>query len=131
MSLNNQLACMLSKIQNGQRANLKKVIISKNKFSAPVLKLLFQEGFISGHCEEEKSKFPSHQVYLKYNKGNPTIAKIKCISKPGKYIYKSLRDLRNTVEPSGVYIVSTVKGILTDREAINNNLGGKLLFKIN
>ena len=105
--------------------------MKKNKFSLPLLKLLYKEGLISGYSEKKEGAFVTYLVWLKYFQGNPLINKLTCISKPGKPIYKSVKDLREYKELTSEYIVSTVEGLLKPSEAIEKNLGGILLCKVN
>ena len=130
MSLNSQLASMLSRIQNGQLANVKKVLIENSKYASSILSVLYKEGLISGFTKKEESTFPKYEVYLKYYKGAPLMNKLECIARPGKHTYKTSKDLRKLVSMSGIYLLSTVEGVLTDKEAIRKGLGGKLLCKI-
>ena len=130
MSLNSQLASMLSRIQNGQLANMKKVLIENSKYAFPVLSVLYKEGLISGFTRKEEDTFPKYEVYLKYYKGTPLINKLECIARPGKHTYKTSKDLRKLISMSSIHLLSTVEGVLTDKEAIRRKIGGKLLCKI-
>ena len=130
MSLNSQLASMLSRIQNGQLANMKKVLVENNKYASSVLSVLYKEGLISGFTRKEESNFPKYEVHLKYYKGTPLINKLECIARPGKHIYKTSKDLRKLISMSSIHLLSTVEGVLTDKEAIRKGLGGKLLCRI-
>ena len=130
MSLNSQLASMLSRIQNGQLANMKKVLIESSRYISPILSVLYKEGLISGFTKKEDTPFSKYEVYLKYYKGTPLINKLECIARPGKHTYKTARDLQKLINMSGIYLLSTVEGVLTDKEAIRKGVGGKLLCKI-
>ena len=121
---------MLSRIQNGQLASVKKVLIENSKYASSILSVLYKEGLISGFTKKKESTFPKYEVYLKYYKGAPIMNKLECIARPGKHTYKTSKDLRKLVSMSGIYLLSTVEGVLTDKEAIRKGLGGKLLCKI-
>lgn len=130
MSLNSQLATMLSIIQNGQRAQLEMVSVKRNKFSLPIFELLYKEGLISGHSPEKEGSFLRDQVWLKYSQGKPVIKELKCISKPGKPVYKTIEELKLYKDISTLYVVSTVKGIINLQEALKEGLGGVLICKV-
>ena len=122
---------MLSIIKNGQRALLYKVSIPKSNLSLPILRLLYEEGFISGFSLRQEKKFLIYDVTLKYTQGQPVIQDLKCISKPGKQKYITVKEMKQKPKKSGLTIISTVKGVTTQRKAIESNLGGCLLCKIN
>jgi small subunit ribosomal protein S8 len=130
MSLNSQLATMLSIIQNGQRAHLEMVSVKRNKFSLPILGLLYKEGLISGYSLEKEGSFIKDQIWLKYSQGKPVIRELKCISKPGKPVYKTVEELKLYKDVSTLYVVSTVRGLINLQEALKESLGGVLICKI-
>jgi small subunit ribosomal protein S8 len=130
MSLNYQLANALSRIKNGQRAYIPHVYIIHTKLSLAVLELLCREGVINGYSLDKNRKSNQILVNLKYFRGLPVIKNIECVSRPGKRIYKSVREISNYNYISNTYIISTVKGILSDREALLQNVGGEVLCKI-
>jgi len=131
MTLNNQLANMLSIIRNGQRALLSKVAVPQSNLSLPILKLLYKEGFISGFSLQQEGNFYIYEVTLKYVQGQPAIQELDCISKPGKQKYITVKEIKQKFKKSGLMIISTTKGVVTQRSAIENNLGGCLLCKVN
>lgn len=131
MSLNYQLANALSKIKNGQKAYIPHVYIIRTKLSTTIVELLCREGIISGYSLENNSRPNQICINLKYFRGLPVIKDIRCVSRPGKRIYKSVKEISNYNHISSTYIISTVKGILSDREALLQNVGGEVLCKIN
>lgn len=130
MSLNYQLANALSKIKNGQKAYIPHVYIVHTKLSATVVELLCREGVISGYSLENNNRPNQIRIDLKYFRGLPVIKDIECISRPGKRIYKSVKEISNYNSISSVFVISTVKGILSDREALLQNVGGEVLCRI-
>ena len=83
------------------------------------------------HSLENNSRPNQICINLKYFRGLPVIKDIRCVSRPGKRIYKSVKEISNYNHISSTYIISTVKGILSDREALLQNVGGEVLCKIN
>jgi small subunit ribosomal protein S8 len=131
MSLNYQLANALSKIKNGQKAYIPYVYIVHTKLSASIVELLCKEGVISGYSLENSNNRPNQiRIDLKYFRGLPVIKDIECVSRPGKRIYKSVKEISNYSSVSSIFVISTVKGILSDREALLQNVGGEVLCKI-
>lgn len=130
MSLNYQLANALSKIKNGQRAYIPRVYIVRTKLSTTIVELLCREGIISGYSLEHSGRPNQILINLKYFRGLPVIKDIQCISRPGKRIYKSVKEISDYNHISSTYVISTVKGILSDREALLQNVGGEVLCKI-
>lgn len=130
MSLNYQLSNALSKIKNGQKGYVPHVSIVHTKLSASVVDLLCREGIISGYSLKKNNSPNQILINLKYFRGLPVIKDIKCVSRPGKRIYKSVREISDYNNVSSTYIISTVKGILSDREALLQNVGGEVLCKV-
>jgi len=129
MSVNNLLSDSVARIRNGYTSKLKKVYLLRSKFIIKVLDLLLKEGFIFSYSILNDKNLV---VYLKYfSNGSSIINDIKLISKPSIKHYVTVKDLwvlnRNY---SRVFVISTTKGLLTSKEALNNNVGGKLLFYI-
>jgi len=130
MSLNYQLANALSKIKNGQKAYIPHVYIVHTKLSLAIMELLCREGVISGYSLDKNSESNQILINLKYFRGSPVIKDIECVSRPGKRVYKSAKEISNYNHISSTYVISTVKGILSDREALLQNVGGEVLCKI-
>ena len=95
MSLNYQLANALSKIKNGQRAYIPRVYIVHTKLSLAVMELLCREGVISGYSLDKNKESNQILVNLKYFRGLPVIKNIECVSRPGKRVYKSVKEISN------------------------------------
>lgn len=132
--MQNYLADMLIRIKNGQKAQLDAVTLHSNmpKFCFKILEILSQEGFIRGFKINIKSNNSKEiKVLLKYeNSGASVIKNIILVSTPGRRIYASVRSLWTLNNGTGIYILSTPKGIMIDRDARFLNLGGEVLCAI-
>ena len=122
---------MIARIKNAQMRTLNTVLIPNSKFRAKILDVLKQEGYIIGYKQVSDSKNKSVlDVDLKYDNGNPVIKEIKRISKPGRRIYARADSIPKIQNGLGLAIVSTSKGIMSDYEAKNNNVGGEIICKV-
>jgi small subunit ribosomal protein S8 len=129
---NDNLTDMLLRIKNGQKAGHKivKLRAPLSKMCIEVLKLLMREGFIATYFIVNKDPL-TVDVYLKYGEfGKPVINQITRISKTGNRVYTGLKGLWNTNYAAVVLVLTTPKGIMTDIEAKQNEIGGELLFII-
>ena len=110
---------------------LNNVKIPNSKFRAKILDVLKQEGYIIGYKQVSDSKNKSVlDVDLKYDNGNPVIKEIKRISKPGRRIYARASSIPRIQNGLGLAIVSTSKGIMTDNDARNQNIGGEIICRV-
>lgn len=130
MSMTDPLADMLTRIRNGQRANKRVVEAPASKLRARVLEVLQREGFIRGYERDENSGKPVFNIELKYHEGEPVIQVISRVSKPGRRVYSSVKDLPRVRNGLGISIVSTPKGVLSDAEARDANVGGEILCTV-
>jgi len=126
MSTNYLLADMLTKLRNGQKARVNKVKHVKTKLCENVLEALIREGVISSY----ESGLRDTLIELKYVDNEPAIRKISCVSRPGRRVYTSVKSLWDIHKGLGFLILSTPKGILSDREARELNVGGEILCKV-
>lgn len=130
--MNDQISDMLTRIRNGQRAGLFKIVLYKpsSKVCLQILNVLYKEGFIRGF--NIKSMHPlCIEVLLKYDSfGNPTIKQISRISKPSRRQYINIKTLWNIKTGLGVYILSTPKGIMTHLDAKILNYGGEIICSV-
>ena len=126
MSMQDPLADMLTRIRNGQMAKMVAVDMPSSKFKQSVAKVLKNEGYIAGFSVEEGAK-PVMKVELKYHEGKPVIESINRVSRPGLRIYKNKGELPKVLGGLGVAIVSTCKGVMTDRSARAKGIGGEVL----
>lgn len=132
MYVNDPIGDLLTRIRNGLMANHTHILVPKSKIKKGILELLIREGFLTSFEEVEGDSFNSFSVELKYNgkTGEPVITEMKRISKPSRRMYSSVSDLHPYRNGYGVYIISTSKGLLTDREARKQNVGGEVLCSI-
>ena len=122
---------MITRIRNAQMRLLKNVIIPRSKFRAKILDVLKQEGYILDYkilCDDKNKD--SFSVNLKYSDGLPVIKEIKRVSKPGRRIYAKATSIPKIQNGLGLAIVSTSKGIMTDNDARNKNIGGEIICRI-
>jgi len=128
MNTTDPIADMLTRIRNGNKSKVKTVDIPKSKVKVAIAEILFKEGYIKSYEELENDTQGVIRVTLKYDeKGKKVIAGIKRISKPGLRIYASKEELPKVLNGLGIAIISTPKGIMTDKEARKNNVGGEVL----
>ena len=125
MVITDTLSNLFSKIKNGYLAKKSKIVQQKSKQSINILNILIKEGFIKSYKINSKNQL---DIYLKYKKNKAVIVEIKRLSKPGKRLYITNKDLYKNKK--GFYIISTSIGILTDLQAKKLNVGGELICKI-
>tara|TARA_B100001123_G_C14742829_1_gene801667 strand:+ start:13 stop:411 length:399 start_codon:yes stop_codon:yes gene_type:complete len=122
---------MITRIRNAQMRSLSNVVIPASKFRARILDILKKEGYIAGYkFLDDKKEKNSLSVDLKYENGSPVIKEIKRISKPGRRIYARADSIPRIQNGLGVAIMSTSKGIMSDYEAKNQNVGGEIICKV-
>lgn len=129
--LNDPLGDLLTRIRNGQMATKKTIASPFSKHRVAVLEVLKREGFIRDFSVEQKENNKSELVVeLKYSEGEPVIREISRVSKPGRRIYKKVGDVPSFYNGLGVTILSTSRGVLSDKEAREANVGGELLCQV-
>lgn len=128
MSMSDPVGDLLTRIRNGQRANLSSVISPASKLRARLLDVLKREGYIRGYSQRELGRGKSElTIELKYMEGTPVIRRIDRVSKPGRRVYSSVRDLARIYNGLGISILSTPRGVMSDSEARAANVGGEIL----
>ena len=130
MSMSDPLGDMLTRIRNGQRAKKDSVVTPASKLRANVLEVLKREGYIRGYTEEELAGHAGLRVELKYFEGQPAIKHVARVSKPGRRVYSGSSELPRVRNGLGIVIVSTPKGVLSDAEARDQNVGGEVLAEV-
>ena len=131
MSMSDTLGDMLTRIRNGQTTNKKVVDAPASSFRKNVLEVLKREGFIRNFEEKEmKPGINFFEIELKYYNGKPVISEIKRVSKPGRRVYSSIKNLQKTYNGLGISILSTPRGVMSDNEAREANVGGEVLCTI-
>ena len=131
MTLTDPIGDMISSIRNAQVRFLNNIKVPSSKFRVKILEILKQEGYISDYKllsnADEKN---SLSVDLKYNNGITVIKEIKRVSKPGRRIYARADSIPKIQNGLGLAIVSTSKGIMTDNDARNKNVGGEIICRV-
>ena len=131
MSMSDTLGDMLTRIRNGQTTNKKIVDAPASRFRKNVLEVLKREGFIRNYEEKEtKPGINFFEIELKYYNGKPVITEIKRVSKPGRRVYSSIKNLQKTYNGLGISILSTPRGVMSDNEAREANVGGEVLCTV-
>ncbi|MDY0049509.1 MAG: 30S ribosomal protein S8 [Halothiobacillaceae bacterium] len=126
MSMNDPIADMLTRIRNGQSARKAEVSMPSSKLKLAIANVLKNEGYVESFSVEN-NPLPVMTVRLKYFEGAPVIENIRRVSRPGLRIFKGANELPRVLGGMGIAIVSTSKGVMTDREARSRNEGGEVL----
>lgn len=131
MSMNDPIGDMITRIRNAQMRAKSKVSTPGSKMRANVLEVLKNEGYIRGYTAVEHAGGKSElEIELKYFDGEPVIREIERVSKPGRRVYASVKNLPRINNGLGVAILSTPKGIMADHDARDANVGGEILFTV-
>ena len=130
MSMNDPLGDLLTRIRNAQMRNKSKVSSPGSKLRESVLEVLKSEGYIRGYAVVEREGRSEIEIELKYFDGEPVIREIERVSKPGRRVYTSVRNLPRINNGLGVAIVSTPKGVMADHDARDANVGGEILCTV-
>jgi small subunit ribosomal protein S8 len=127
MSMTDPIADMLTRIRNAQRAEKATVVIPASKVKAAIAQVLKDEGYIEDFRVRAADNRNFIEIGLKYYAGKPVIERIERVSRPGLRIYKPAKDIPQVMNGLGVAIVSTPRGVMTDRKARANGVGGEVL----
>ena len=131
MLINDPLGDLLTRIRNGQTARLTAVSSPSSKHRVNVLEVLKREGFIRDYSVSKKENGASElNVELKYSEGQPVIREIARVSKPGRRVYSKITEVPRFYNGLGISILSTSRGVLSDKEAREANVGGELLCRV-
>ncbi len=130
MSMQDPIADMLTRIRNGQMAEKKSVTMPFSTKKEAIANVLVEEGFITAVDKAEVDGKPALAVELKYFNGQPVIDTIERVSRPGLRIYKGAGDIPKVNGGLGVSIVSTNKGVMSDRAARQQNVGGEIICNV-
>ncbi len=127
MSMSDPIADMFTRIRNAQAVDKQSVVMPSSKLKVAIAKVLQDEGYIDGFEVTRDGAHATLSVQLKYYAGSPVIERIVRVSKPGLRVYKARDDLPRVMNGLGVAIVSTSKGVMTDRHARASGVGGEVL----
>jgi small subunit ribosomal protein S8 len=128
--MNDPLGDLLARIRNAQMRNKSKVHSPSSRLRESVLEVLKAEGYIRGYAVVEREGRSEIEIELKYFEGEPVIRELERISKPGRRVYTSVRNLPRINNGLGVAIVSTPKGVMADHDARDANVGGEILCTV-
>ena len=130
MAVTDPLGDLLTRIRNGQRAKKDSVLSPASKLRVHVLDVLQREGYIRGYSEEQMGPAAGVRIELKYFEGQPAIKHVARVSKPGRRVYSGSQELPRVMNGLGITIVSTPRGVLSDTEAREQNVGGEVLAEV-
>jgi len=127
MSMSDPISDMLTRIRNAQMAEKITVAMPSSKIKAAIAKVLQDEGYVDGFKVIDHDGKPTLEIGLKYYADRPVIEKIQRVSRPGLRVYKGSEDIPRVMNGLGIAIVSTSKGLMTDRKARADGIGGEVL----
>lgn len=127
MSMSDPVADMLTRIRNGQQVDKASVVMPSSKLKVAIAQVLKDEGYIDGFQVKAEDGKPQLEIALKYYAGRPVIERIERVSRPGLRVYKGRNDIPRVMNGLGVAIVTTPKGVMTDRKARAAGIGGEVL----
>lgn len=131
MTMTDPIADMLTRIRNGLRASHEMVDIPNSKLKLNIAKVLKEEGYIKNYKIVSDGRHRLIRIYLRYDdKGSPIIDGLKRVSKPSRRVYKGAEEIPQVLDGYGIHIVSTSKGLMTDKEARKAGMGGELLCSV-
>lgn len=126
MSMQDPIADMLTRIRNGQSANKVAISMPSSKLKVAIANVLAEEGYVESFKIVEGSK-PELEITLKYFQNKPVVESIQRVSRPGLRIYKRKDELPKVMGGLGIAVISTSKGVMTDRAARQAGLGGEII----
>lgn len=127
MSMSDPIADMLTRIRNAQLVEKTSVVMPSSKLKAAIAQVLQDEGYIDGYAVKGEAGKSELVISLKYYAGRPVIERIERVSRPGLRVYKGRHDIPQVMNGLGVAIVTTPKGVMTDRKARAAGIGGEVL----
>lgn len=127
MSISDPIADMLTRIRNGQMVDKTEVTMPSSKLKVAIAKVLEDEGYIDGYTVDANDGKPVLRIGLKYYAGRPVIEMIERVSRPGLRVYKNHETIPQVMSGLGIAIISTPKGVMTDRKARAAGIGGEVL----
>ena len=130
MSLSDPIADMLTRIRNGSHAKHEKVDIPASRTKNEIARILKENGYVKNFKTIEDGKQGILRIYLKYDENNLGVVNLKRISKPGRKVYVDALHIPRVLNGLGMSILTTSKGVLTDKEARENTVGGEVLCDV-
>jgi|SRR4051794_5731091 len=131
MSMTDPIADLLVRIRNAQAAKHDRLDVPASRVKLEVCKILQQEGYIKGAKVVEEKPRDLIRIFLNYTKdGDPTISVLRRVSTPGRRVYRGAEQIKPVLNGMGIGIISTSKGLLTDRQARDQRVGGEVLCEV-
>ena len=130
MTMTDPISDLLTRIRNGQMVRKPKIVCPSSKIKVSILRVLQDEGYIRGFEVTENEKGKQLEISLKYFDGKPVIKEISRVSKPGMRVYSSVKTMPSFKNNMLITILSTSKGVMTNFDAQNANLGGEILCRV-
>jgi small subunit ribosomal protein S8 len=130
MNINDPIGDLITRIRNAQLRGRSKLTSPSSTLRMRVLQVLKDEGYIRDFREIENGPHKEVEIELKYYEGAPAIHEIQRVSKPGRRVYSSIKDLRLVRNGLGISIISTPKGVMSDAAARDQNVGGEILCEV-
>lgn len=131
MAANDPIGDMIARIKNAAERKRAKVVTPASRMRQRVLDVLQAEGYIRGYSRTETAQgFAQFEIELKYYDGEPVIAEISRVSKPGRRVYSSIGDLKPVKNGLGISILSTSKGVMSDTAARDAKVGGEVICRV-
>jgi small subunit ribosomal protein S8 len=131
MATSDPIADMLTSIRNGGKAGFAKVDIPGSKVKLELVRVLKEQGYIKDYKYLENEVQGSIRIYLKYvSDGKPSIFGIERVSKPSRRVYSKSKQIKPVLNGLGISVVSTSRGVMTDKQAKEANIGGEILFNV-
>jgi small subunit ribosomal protein S8 len=127
MSMSDPIADMLTRIRNAQMVEKVSVAMPSSKVKVAIAQVLKDEGYIDGFAVKSEGVKSELNIALKYYAGRPVIERLERVSKPGLRVYRGRNDIPQVMNGLGVAIVSTPKGVMTDRKARATGVGGEVI----
>ena len=128
MTMTDPIADMLTRIRNGHKIRAESVLMPSSKIKINIARVLVEEGYINGYQEEDlENNKKNLLINLKYYEGRPVIEKIERVSRPSLRVYKPTNELPKVMGGLGILILSTSKGVMSDRQAKKQGHGGEIL----
>ena len=125
-----QIANMINMIKNGGRAEHESVTVPYSKIKESIANCLMKEGYLSSVSKKTSKGFPILELGLVYVDGTPKVTGVERVSKSSCRVYKGMKEIKPTRNGYGVMVLTTPKGILTDKQARKEMVGGEVLFKL-
>lgn len=127
MTINDPIADALTRIRNAKLAKHETVSMPASNLKEELIKVLKNEGYVDGYVVEENNGFKNINVTLRYENGQSVITGIQRVSKPGLRVYSKAKNMPRVFDGMGIAVISTSKGLMTEKSARANKLGGEVL----